>query len=66
MHFTFDIKGSTYGRRASSYERTKTRPVLKDLDFIDAMPGGLIFDSEIHTAFLKTLKRDCLVSMIGI
>jgi len=61
MHLQFDIKGSTYGRRASPQELAKTRPVLKDLDFLAQVPGGIILDREIHTAFFKTLKRDCLV-----
>lgn len=63
MHFTYDLKGSTYKRRASRKEREKSNPTFKDLDFLQDMHEGLYFDSETHSALMKTLQRDCRVSM---
>jgi len=62
MHFTYDLKGSTYKRRASRKEREKSNPTFKDLDFLQDMHEGLYFDSETHSALMKTLQRDCRVS----
>ncbi|XP_053910781.1 phosphatidylinositol 4-phosphate 5-kinase type-1 beta isoform X1 [Cuculus canorus] len=61
MHFTYDLKGSTYKRRASRKEREKSNPTFKDLDFLQDMHEGLCFDSETHNALMKTLQRDCRV-----
>ncbi|XP_071281023.1 phosphatidylinositol 4-phosphate 5-kinase type-1 beta isoform X2 [Agelaius tricolor] len=61
MHFTYDLKGSTYKRRASRKEREKSKPTFKDLDFLQDMHEGLYFDSETHSALMKTLQRDCRV-----
>ncbi|GAB0204441.1 phosphatidylinositol 4-phosphate 5-kinase type-1 beta [Grus japonensis] len=61
MHFTYDLKGSTYKRRASRKEREKSNPTFKDLDFLQDMHEGLHFDSETHSALMKTLQRDCRV-----
>ncbi|KAJ7424357.1 Phosphatidylinositol 4-phosphate 5-kinase type-1 beta [Willisornis vidua] len=61
MHFTYDLKGSTYKRRASRKEREKSNPTFKDLDFLQDMHEGLYFDSETHSALMKTLQRDCRV-----
>ncbi|KFQ88387.1 Phosphatidylinositol 4-phosphate 5-kinase type-1 beta, partial [Phoenicopterus ruber ruber] len=61
MHFTYDLKGSTYKRRASRKEREKSSPTFKDLDFLQDMHEGLYFDSETHSALMKTLQRDCRV-----
>ncbi|XP_061654170.1 phosphatidylinositol 4-phosphate 5-kinase type-1 alpha-like isoform X2 [Phyllopteryx taeniolatus] len=61
MHLKFDLKGSTYKRRASKKEREKTRPTFKDLDFLSDVPEGLSLDQDTYNALLKTLQRDCLV-----
>ncbi|XP_015135769.1 phosphatidylinositol 4-phosphate 5-kinase type-1 beta isoform X4 [Gallus gallus] len=61
MNFTYDLKGSTYKRRASRKEREKSNPTFKDLDFLQDMHEGLYFDSETHSALMKTLQRDCRV-----
>ncbi|XP_078070107.1 phosphatidylinositol-4-phosphate 5-kinase, type I, beta a isoform X5 [Mustelus asterias] len=61
MHHKYDLKGSTYKRRASRKEREKDVPTFKDLDFIQETPDGLFFDAETYNALIKTLQRDCRV-----
>ncbi|XP_051971563.1 phosphatidylinositol 4-phosphate 5-kinase type-1 beta-like isoform X1 [Xyrauchen texanus] len=60
MHYKYDLKGSTYKRRASRKERTKASPTFKDLDFQE-MHEGLYFDADTYNALMKTLQRDCRV-----
>uniref|UniRef100_A0A1A8EJJ0 Phosphatidylinositol-4-phosphate 5-kinase, type I, gamma a n=1 Tax=Nothobranchius korthausae TaxID=1143690 RepID=A0A1A8EJJ0_9TELE len=61
MHLKYDLKGSTYKRRASKKEREKARPTFKDLDFMQDLQDGLMLDQDTYNAMVKTLQRDCLV-----
>lgn len=61
MHEKYDLKGSTYKRKASKYEREKESPVYKDLDFMEFHPEGLSLEQETYNALMKTLQRDCRV-----
>ncbi|XP_030598176.1 phosphatidylinositol-4-phosphate 5-kinase, type I, beta a [Archocentrus centrarchus] len=60
MHYKYDLKGSSYKRRASRKERVKSSPTFKDLDFQE-MHEGLVFDPDTYNALMKTLQRDCRV-----
>ncbi|XP_053322464.1 phosphatidylinositol 4-phosphate 5-kinase type-1 beta [Spea bombifrons] len=61
MHYKYDLKGSTYKRRASRKEREKSCPTYKDLDFLQDMHEGLYFDPDTYSSLMKTLQRDCRV-----
>lgn len=65
LHLKFDLKGSTYNRRASSKERAKPLPTFKDLDFLQDTPDGMLLDADMYNAFCKTVQRDCLVRVGG-
>lgn len=61
MQQKYDLKGSTYKRRASKQERTKSCPTLKDLDFLEDHPEGIYLEAAHYDALMKTISRDCLV-----
>uniref|UniRef100_A0A3P9J574 Phosphatidylinositol-4-phosphate 5-kinase type 1 alpha n=1 Tax=Oryzias latipes TaxID=8090 RepID=A0A3P9J574_ORYLA len=61
MHSKYDLKGSTYKRRASAKEREKTIPTFKDLDFMQDMQEGLLLEGDKYIALCKTIHRDCLL-----
>lgn len=61
MHLKYDLKGSTYKRRASAKEREKAVPTYKDLDFMENMREGLSMEQDKYNALYKTIVRDCLL-----
>lgn len=61
LHLKFDLKGSTYKRKAGKHERDKKSPTFKDLDFLELLPDGLMLEPETYTAMINTMKRDCRV-----
>lgn len=61
MHLKYDLKGSTYKRRASAKEREKAVPAYKDLDFMENMREGLSMEQDKYNALYKTIVRDCLL-----
>ena len=62
MHEKFDLKGSTHKRKASKSERAKSSPTLKDLDFMEMHPEGLMLEKDTYEALIRTIQRDCRVS----
>lgn len=64
MHLKYDLKGSTYKRRASAKEREKAVPTYKDLDFMQNMHEGLLLEGDKYNGVCKTIHRDCLVRTI--
>ncbi|XP_028900444.1 phosphatidylinositol 4-phosphate 5-kinase type-1 alpha [Zeugodacus cucurbitae] len=61
MHLKYDLKGSTFKRKASKAERSKKSPTYKDLDFMEQHPNGLFLEAETYSALIKTIQRDCTV-----
>lgn len=62
MHFKYDLKGSTYKRKASVHELTKSSPTYKDLDFLEHLGEGIFLEDDTCNALLKTVEQDCRVS----
>nr|XP_045607550.1 phosphatidylinositol 4-phosphate 5-kinase type-1 alpha-like isoform X13 [Procambarus clarkii] len=61
MHQRYDLKGSTYKRKANKYERSKDSPTFKDLDFMEHHPDGILLEAETYKALVNTIARDCRV-----
>ncbi|GIX76066.1 phosphatidylinositol 4-phosphate 5-kinase type-1 gamma [Caerostris extrusa] len=61
MHEKYDLKGSTYKRKANKSEREKSSPTYKDLDFFERHPEGILLETEKYNALIKTITRDCRV-----
>ncbi|XP_060536103.1 phosphatidylinositol 4-phosphate 5-kinase type-1 alpha-like isoform X11 [Cylas formicarius] len=61
MHQKYDLKGSTYKRKASKAERQKRSPTYKDLDFMEHHKEGILMESDTYNALVKTIQRDCRV-----
>merc|ERR1719348_297842 len=59
MHHKFDLKGSTYKRKASRKERSKGHPTFKDLDFMEMYPEGILLQPELYNSLFDTIERDC-------
>ncbi|CAL4060412.1 unnamed protein product [Meganyctiphanes norvegica] len=61
IHQKYDLKGSTYKRKASDKEKAKKDPTYKDLDFLDQHPEGLTLDSKRFNELMSQIKSDCRV-----
>uniref|UniRef100_T1GU46 PIPK domain-containing protein n=1 Tax=Megaselia scalaris TaxID=36166 RepID=T1GU46_MEGSC len=61
MHLKYDLKGSTYKRKASKAERQKSSPTFKDLDFMEHHPNGIFLEADTYQALIRTMQRDCRV-----
>ncbi|XP_013098405.2 phosphatidylinositol 4-phosphate 5-kinase type-1 alpha [Stomoxys calcitrans] len=61
MHAKYDLKGSTFRRKASKAERQKESPTYKDLDFMEHHPNGIFLETDKYNALIKTIQRDCMV-----
>uniref|UniRef100_A0A1A9WMS1 PIPK domain-containing protein n=1 Tax=Glossina brevipalpis TaxID=37001 RepID=A0A1A9WMS1_9MUSC len=61
MHAKYDLKGSTFRRKASKIERQKASPTYKDLDFMEHHPNGIFLEMDKYNALMKTIQRDCMV-----
>lgn len=60
IHRIYDLKGSTYGRRATELEKQAETPVLKDLDFIE-YKEKLKIGSQKAKLFKEQLRRDTVL-----
>ncbi|KAL0267950.1 UNVERIFIED_CONTAM: hypothetical protein PYX00_010072 [Menopon gallinae] len=61
LHQKYDLKGSTYKRKASKIEKAKQSPTFKDLDFMEHHPEGIFLEADTYSALVKTIQRDCRV-----
>lgn len=61
LHLKYDLKGSTYGRKANKSECKKKSPTFKDLDFMEHHPNGISLEADTYNALIKTIQRDCRV-----
>ncbi|KAK6618507.1 Phosphatidylinositol 4-phosphate 5-kinase type-1 alpha [Polyplax serrata] len=61
LHQKYDLKGSTYKRKANKFEKSKKSPTFKDLDFMEHHPEGIFLEADTYSALIKTIQRDCRV-----
>ncbi|XP_033246672.1 phosphatidylinositol 4-phosphate 5-kinase type-1 alpha-like [Drosophila miranda] len=61
MHCKYDLKGSSFRRKASKAERQKASPTFKDLDFAEHHPNGIFLETDKYNALMRTIQRDCMV-----
>ncbi|XP_048486029.1 phosphatidylinositol 4-phosphate 5-kinase type-1 alpha isoform X8 [Plutella xylostella] len=61
LHQKYDLKGSTYKRKANKSEKQKKSPTYKDLDFMEHHTEGIFLEADTYTALIKTMQRDCRV-----
>lgn len=61
MHAKYDLKGSSFRRKASKAERQKASPTFKDLDFAEHHPNGIFLETDKYNALMRTIQRDCMV-----
>ncbi|KAF1742943.1 hypothetical protein MXB_3251 [Myxobolus squamalis] len=60
---TYDIKGSTFKRRAKVKTNINSFPLFKDLDFLDRHRDfkGLLLDPQYYSLIISTIERDTRV-----
>lgn len=61
IHQKYDLKGSTFNRKASVKEIQKDSPTFKDLDFIEHHPEGIFLENNVYKNLMETIQRDCRV-----
>ncbi|KAG1680238.1 Phosphatidylinositol 4-phosphate 5-kinase type-1 alpha [Nymphon striatum] len=67
LHQKYDLKGSTFKRKASRSEKKKQSPTYKDLDFMDLHPEGILLEADTYNALvLESFKIMDYSLLVGI